>query len=463
VESLGLAFRDRSTHLVYVKKGWGGIVCDGVLDIQLPTEVGQKLDQRTVQLIDQFLLNHKVKTREVYAVVRPDDVLYKTVTLPRTASDNLMQVLEYEFENYFPFPLDNAMFDFAVLNHSRQDKGDLQVFISVIKPERYYQYHETVSSAGLTLTSLEPHIAARACLFQWLQTNDLAPTPLMTLDANPRAVETDLYASDHWEWRGALPGPNQYETVKQTMFRFEAQSREKEKRDRGEGELPLLCLGRSRLADSFVDEIREYFPLLDQREIFAEVGMATSDTGSLYAFSAAMGGVERRKVNLNFVPIGERKRQRRGAFYMFVFLIVIAGLLGGALLITPYLHARSEYARLQKGIEALDPQVKNVEQTRAAVKKLQGRLDPFTNKEKRDLLLLLKELTQLIPEDSWLTQLDIEKDSIKVRGESENANALIAILENSPHIKEVAFSSPVVKRRGKDVFNIEMKVERSSE
>ncbi len=185
-------------------------MCDGVLDIQLPTEPGTKLEPRTVQMINQFLNNYKIKTREVYVVSRADDVLYKTVTLPRTASDNLMQVMEYEFENYFPFPFESAMFDYAVLNTSRQDKGDLKVFMSVIKPERYYQYHETVTSAGLTLISLEPPVAARASLFQWLQSNNLAPTPLMTMDSGPRGVDTDLYGSDHWEWRTAFPGAGRY-------------------------------------------------------------------------------------------------------------------------------------------------------------------------------------------------------------------------------------------------------------
>ncbi len=164
-----------------------------------------------------------------------------------------------------------------------------------------------------------------------------------------------------------------------------------------------------------------------------------------------------------FRSAGERKKQLRGAFYTFVAVAVIIGMLGAGLLVTPFIKARYEYARLENELKELEPQVKSVEEKRASVKSLKDRLEPFTSKEKRDLLVLLKELTRLIPQDSWLTQLDIEKDSIKLRGESENANALIAILENSPYIKEVAFSSPVVKRRGKDVFNIEMKSEGTTE
>lgn len=77
---------------------------------------------------------------------------------------------------------------------------------------------------------------------------------------------------------------------------------------------------------------------------------------------------------------------------------------------------------------------------------------------------LLREVTLLLPDDTWLQQLDINDDQVQIRGESTQATKLIAILESSQLFSAVAFKSPVVAIPAKEVekFHIGMAVSRES-
>ncbi|NTV36998.1 MAG: PilN domain-containing protein, partial [Anaerolineaceae bacterium] len=67
---------------------------------------------------------------------------------------------------------------------------------------------------------------------------------------------------------------------------------------------------------------------------------------------------------------------------------------------------------------------------------------------------LLDELTHLFPDGTWVEQLEIKSNEIRVRGQSGEASALIERLEASKWFHEVTFLSPVTndKRTGKDRF-----------
>ncbi|MGE5154143.1 MAG: PilN domain-containing protein [Bdellovibrio bacteriovorus] len=69
---------------------------------------------------------------------------------------------------------------------------------------------------------------------------------------------------------------------------------------------------------------------------------------------------------------------------------------------------------------------------------------------------LLRELTDRIPDDTWVQSLEYQGREVQVRGESGQATALIGILEGAPGIEGVSFRSPVtqVARTGKERFNL---------
>ena len=66
----------------------------------------------------------------------------------------------------------------------------------------------------------------------------------------------------------------------------------------------------------------------------------------------------------------------------------------------------------------------------------------------RPVLEVLQDITRRLPDDTWVQQLELNGDKLKLRGESAQALGLIERLESSPLLQEVGFLSPVVQMAG---------------
>jgi Tfp pilus assembly protein PilN len=112
------------------------------------------------------------------------------------------------------------------------------------------------------------------------------------------------------------------------------------------------------------------------------------------------------------------------------------------------------------------------------VEELQQRLSPMLNIQKQlektenqlnDLgdfmteqpseLKVLKALAELMPPETWIKSLNIEKDRLKVTAEGGSAVKTIGNWRQSPLFSEVKLISPVTKNRQQmERFAVEMKL-----
>lgn len=74
----------------------------------------------------------------------------------------------------------------------------------------------------------------------------------------------------------------------------------------------------------------------------------------------------------------------------------------------------------------------------------------------RPTIDVLNELTRIIPDNTWVSQLTIKKGKVELRGESKEASALIRIIENSPLFEGAKFSQAVTpnRRTGMERFRV---------
>ena len=74
---------------------------------------------------------------------------------------------------------------------------------------------------------------------------------------------------------------------------------------------------------------------------------------------------------------------------------------------------------------------------------------------------LLDEITRVMPDDTWLSQVQVKGGIVRIQGESEGASSLIGLMENSDLLRDVSFSSPVTKnpRTSNDRFVIQASIE----
>ena len=71
-------------------------------------------------------------------------------------------------------------------------------------------------------------------------------------------------------------------------------------------------------------------------------------------------------------------------------------------------------------------------------------------------LRVLGLLTDLLPDDTFLTSISLRSDRLTIEGRSAAATRLIALLAAEPRLKNLLFAAPVVRgENGTDVFTIQ--------
>lgn len=160
----------------------------------------------------------------------------------------------------------------------------------------------------------------------------------------------------------------------------------------------------------------------------------------------------------NLLPPEERPRRRRpllsGAWLLLALILV--------LLVATVATPLWQRARLLESLEAelgrARSQAIQVDEVRKDLERArEGSTVVLQHKwDQPRITGLLRELTDRVPDDTWVQSLEYQNREVQVRGESGQATALIALLEDAPGIDGVSFRSPVtqVARTGKERFNL---------
>lgn len=195
-------------------------------------------------------------------------------------------------------------------------------------------------------------------------------------------------------------------------------------------------------------------PPLSPRARAAVTALGESANGlTLLALATAFGPRQR---PLNLLPAALRPRQLSRAQVVTVSNAAAAAILGLSVLLAQSCQEQRHLTRLNAAIRALDPEVKSVERL---IGDFGQKLQLLTTLETAQAsalhpLPLLRELTELIPPDTWLSTLSLDAQGVELTGQATAANQLIPMLEGSPSLEKVEFASPVTKGRDKEQFRI---------
>src|SRR5207244_1086230 len=109
-----------------------------------------------------------------------------------------------------------------------------------------------------------------------------------------------------------------------------------------------------------------------------------------------------------------------------------------------------EIARLDSEVRVVERMLRELESKRALVTTIDG-----LNASAIRPLPVLRELTELLPNDAWLTLVSLDAKGVELTGQANAASALIPLLENSPRFERVEFASPVTRGRDREQFRIQ--------
>ena len=163
----------------------------------------------------------------------------------------------------------------------------------------------------------------------------------------------------------------------------------------------------------------------------------------------------------NLLPAELRKG---GNWAMFLPTLILAGLL--ALLVAGMFgykawEERQYAARLTAEVQALERQVAAGQRLDREGERFLTRLDQLKEYRLRttaDLEALLA-LTRLLPDDAWVTQLDLSRTEISLAGEAARAGDLIGIIDASPLFEKTEFAMPLQRVENREIFRLRIQRE----
>jgi Tfp pilus assembly protein PilN len=253
---------------------------------------------------------------------------------------------------------------------------------------------------------------------------------------------------------------------------------------------PSLVLSRSAAAAddaTLADEVRRSLAAVRWRECDAiwVSGDPPSDVSALAALGAPVsqpayssrassrlaalspedrGGEElalavasaRRGRPLDLLPLALQPRRVTRAQGVTLGIATLTALLLVTALLVPGLREQRHLRLLNREITRLEPQVRAAEAVARDLERKRKLLGTLTGIETNALrpLPVLRELTDLMPTDTWLTTLSLDQKGVELTGQAAAASALIPLLENSSRLERVEFASPVTRGREKEQFRI---------
>src|SRR5215470_6705976 len=160
--------------------------------------------------------------------------------------------------------------------------------------------------------------------------------------------------------------------------------------------------------------------------------------------------------SLDLIPAAIKPRRFTRQEMMTGGALAATLLLALTALLVPGVVESRRLARLNGEIARIDPDVRAVEKVARELdhkRQLLGTVEKI-NASSLQPLAVLRELTEILPSDAWVTYLAFDSKGVELTGQAGAASNLIPLLENSPRLERVEFASPVTRGRDREQFRI---------
>ena len=164
---------------------------------------------------------------------------------------------------------------------------------------------------------------------------------------------------------------------------------------------------------------------------------------------------------VNLLPVANRQRKAVTPRLVNLALGVLAVLLLVSAVALPLLDKRQKIKALEPLLATASAKADEAHRLRRDVDRLAASSRFLTDKKRSSLpvLQIMDELTRILPDDTWITRLDIKGSEVQIQGQSSSAAALIPLIESSSMLQNPRFRSPVTQVPRSDVERFHLSAE----
>jgi Tfp pilus assembly protein PilN len=424
---VGLALRDGHVDVVAVRTRLGAR--------QVVTAFSVPADDDAAGAIRRQLLHAGVRTRRAQVGLPRRAVVAKAIELPAVPGADLRRMVGFELERHLPFPPSDALFDFEIL-----DSGPgrpVRVLLVAVERRGQERVRQLLEGAGLAprFVGVGIHSVARlggsntavaVVIHGRVMGSRAFPIPAEG-EARGRALEVELGRT-----LAALPDADRNEVAEVVV-----------------GGLVPPPFGLEGLPVQVG---------LDGPAGFGSLG----EDVSLPALAVSLERPSGRAPAANLVPDELRPRPFPWPMVATAALALLTFGIGATIPAVAFVRERRALAALEANIARLAPEVQRAERLAGEVERARRELATLRAFDGEGLhpLPVLRELTDALPADAWLTNLSVDKNGLELGGFANAAAQLIPLLEALPELERVEFTSPVTKGRDREQFRLRAAWER---
>ena len=393
----------------------------------------------------------KAKKKGITLAIPREWAIVKALELPATVKETIADVIAYELDRLTPLSPDNAYYDFRILDEHDER---LNLILVAARADLINQYREALRKEDITVEKVTINLSnlATLCAYMGQETDSIC-------------LEVDSYG-----YEGGLIRNNLLSSSIGGSF-FGNETREAAIMDalnpliemvQPQGVSPTVLLSvKDQDYVSLVGHLNVPVKILENEAVKLKLltgmeGISLSAVGGIVEnlWSKAKG------VNLFGKGVREKARLPIACTVILIALILATWI---PYVVVPLEREEKRLDEINRQIALRKDQVKRIEGLQVEVDALNSEVMTLEKFKESSpvMLVLLKELTTILPNTVWLTRTRITDTTVDIEGYANSALEILPKLEQSKYLKKVEFASPTVRdtRLNADRFTIKMDIE----
>ncbi|MCA9483133.1 MAG: PilN domain-containing protein [Nitrospina sp.] len=482
-KSLGIDIRESSAALCLVGKKFRGIdvITTGAFECSpLGPGADEKTRQEFIEGVRQFLDNMQGSPDQTTVCLPRRYVSIKTFSLPAPDRESVDAMVEFEIDRHFSASPENLHVSYRV-----EDAGEnlFKVIAGAVHTSVFEFFWELFEQAGIRPSLVDISTFSNLNLIQ--QGKKIVPGNEALVDVSRDSVEITVLNDGVVELSRSIPVADP--DFREHFHRHDLEGNRLRPHATRFAGFVSEALQSTLYSCNFIREDESIdiihlasggayhealaFELEEQtgvsirpltppdavaKTLPLEFDAATHNT----ALGLALRGAQFCRYQLNLLPQERIPVRRRASLRTTVALLLVTAFLAGGFLI-------SKVSYNNMTLNSLNAQLKEVKTQVGSLEKVDREYDELVwfaetlNQIDRDFplkVVVLKELSRVLPKNTYVTRISISRNSMEVQGFSQAASPLIQQVEDSPLFINAAFRGSVVNQKNGQKFTIQAEI-----
>ncbi len=370
--------------------------------------------------------------------------IYRTVEFPVTVLENIDDVIFYELDRLVSLTPENAYYDFKVVH---QVKDRLKVSVAAARKDLIDSYIRLIEEKELTVEKVTTNLSVAGGLLDHLYGRHC----FILLDVykdeyEAAAIEDGAVLFAHKEKYCAGSGQEQIQAMAEDVATLRDELNEQ-----GRDAQIVICSDNED-PGTLKDRMGFHGEILRKSNVVLQIPGELREADVLSA-AGCLDLMSRNTASFNLLSKNNKKISRP-AFQVSIVLAIVAALLGVMSLFAPFILEKAKIVEIANRIDLLKDDFRRIEPQKNELDNVlyQIRTINELKNSKPPRILLLRELSHIIPSSHWVSKMTLAENTIELKLQSRGATVDLApVLEASPYFKNVRRREPAAAdQAGKD-------------